>query len=123
MWRFVDEAMPRSTPPALRQAGWPAEDVRDVGLAGHEDSEVLAYAQAHGAILVTEDKGFTNTLRYPLGSHAGIVVLRLPGTLSTRLVNAELLRALGDLAGQDMAGTLVIAELGRKRVRRPLPRP
>ena len=38
MWRFVvDDDMPRSTAPALRQAGGPAEDVRDVGLAGHED--------------------------------------------------------------------------------------
>jgi predicted nuclease of predicted toxin-antitoxin system len=114
MWRFVvDEDMPRSTAPALRQAGWPAEDVRDVGLAGHEDPVALAYARAHGAILVTEDKGFTNTLRYPLGSHAEIMVLRLPGTLPTRLVNAELLRALSDLARQDLAGTLVIVELGR----------
>ena len=41
MWRFVvDDDMPRSTAPALRQAGWPAEDVRDVGLAGHEDGNV-----------------------------------------------------------------------------------
>jgi predicted nuclease of predicted toxin-antitoxin system len=123
MWRFVvDEDMPRSTAPALGQAGWPAEDVRDVGLAGQGDPPVLAYGQAHGAILVTEDKGFTNPLRYPLGGHAGILVLRLPGALPVRLVNAELPRALGDLAGQDLVGTLAIVELGRMRMRRPRPR-
>lgn len=38
MWRFsVDEDIPRSTAPMLRQEGYEAEDVRDVGLRGHSD--------------------------------------------------------------------------------------
>ena len=45
MWRFlVDEDMPRSTAVILRQAGYQAEDVRDVGLRGHTDEEIFAYA-------------------------------------------------------------------------------
>jgi predicted nuclease of predicted toxin-antitoxin system len=121
MWRFlVDEDMPRSTAGALRGAGWAAEDVRDLGLRGHDDRAVFAHAQSESAILVTADKGFTNILRYPLGTHAGIVVLRLPTALPTRRVNDELLRALADLEGQDLAGVLVVVEPGRKRIRRPV---
>ena len=124
MWRFVvDEDMPRSTAPALRGAGWVAEDVRDVGRAGRGNREVLAYAQAQGAILVTEDKGFAcQYAAVPARQPRGNCGDALTGALSTRRVNTELLRALDDLAGEDLAGTLIVVELGRKRLRRP-PRP
>lgn len=93
-WRFlVDEDLPRSTAVALRQAGHTAEDVRDIGLRGHTDQAVFEYAQSVGAILVTADKGFANVLRFPPGSHAGIILVRVPNELPTREVNQELLRA------------------------------
>ena len=66
----------------LREAGHAIDDVRDVGLRGHADEEVLARAQSTGATLLTADKDFTNVLRFPLGSHAGIIVSRVPDTLS-----------------------------------------
>ncbi len=120
MWTFlIDEDMPRSTGPALIEAGHIALDVRDVGLRGHSDSEVFEYAQTHGAVLVTADKGFANTLSFPPGSHAGIIVLRVPNELPTRQVNAELLRALSDLRNEELAGLLIIVEIGRTRLRRP----
>jgi len=97
MWRFlVDEDMPRSTAPMLRQEGYEAEDVRDVGLRGHSDQEVFDYAQEQGATLITADKGFCNILRFPPGSHAGIVV-RVLDILSTAMVNKELLKGLEEL--------------------------
>lgn len=116
---LVDEDMARSTTAALREAGYTADDVRDVGLRGRSDPEVFAYAQAHGRILVTADKGFTNTLAYPLGTHAGIMVVRVPDELPTRIANDALLRTLEALEGEDLAGVLVIVELGRARIRRP----
>jgi predicted nuclease of predicted toxin-antitoxin system len=104
-WRFlVDEDLPR-----VAEAGHAAEDVRDIGLRGHSDNEVFAYAQAHGQIVISADKGFTNTLRFPLGSHAGIVVVRVPDELPTARMHQELL-----------SGALVIVEIGRVRVRWPL---
>ena len=119
MWRFlVDEDMPRSTEGALRQAGNKVEDVRDIGLRGHSDQEVFDYAQERGAVLVTADKGFSNILRFPPASHAGIIVVRVPDILSTARVNKELLRALAELEGEDLQGVLVIVEIGRIRLRR-----
>jgi predicted nuclease of predicted toxin-antitoxin system len=40
---------------------------------------VYATAQALGAVLVTADKGFGDIRRFPLGTHHGIVVLRVIG--------------------------------------------
>lgn len=115
----VDEDLPRSTAVALRQAGHTADDVRDVGLRGHSDREIFDFAQAHGAVLVTADKDFSNVLRFPLGSHAGIIVSRVPDELPTRILNRELLRALTNLRDADLGGALLIVELGRTRMRRP----
>ena len=120
MWGFlVDEDMPRSTALALRQAGYDAADVRDLGLRGATDPVVFAHAQRTDAVLVTEDKGFANALAFPPGSHAGIVVVRVPNELPTQAVNRELLRALTELQGEDLHGLLVIVEIGRTRIRRP----
>jgi predicted nuclease of predicted toxin-antitoxin system len=119
MWKFlIDEDMPRSTAVVLRQAGHSVEDVRDVGLRGRSDQEVFQYAQAQGAILLTADKGFSNIVRFPLGTHTGILVIRVPNELPTQAVNHEVLRALEDLEGEDLAGLLMIVEVGRTRVRR-----
>jgi predicted nuclease of predicted toxin-antitoxin system len=116
---LIDEDLPRSLAPTLRRAGHTADDVRDVGLRGHDDAAILDYARAHAATLVTRDKGFANTLQYPPGTHAGIIVARLPTSLPVLQVNAEILRALTELAGMILHGLLVIVEPGRTRIRHP----
>jgi predicted nuclease of predicted toxin-antitoxin system len=122
VWEFlVDEDMPRSTAVVLRQAGYAAADVRDVGLRGHGDDEIFAQAQARGAVLVTGDKGFTNVLSFPPGTHAGLIVVRVPNELPTPEVNRQVLRALAELEGEDVRGLLIIVEVGRTRIRRPPP--
>jgi predicted nuclease of predicted toxin-antitoxin system len=123
VWEFlIDEDMPRSTAVVLREAGHAALDGRDIGLRGRTDAEVFAYAQSRGAVLVTADKGFANLLRFPPGSHSGLIVLRVPNELPTHEVNQELLRALVDLRDEDLKGMLVIVEAGRTRIRRGPPR-
>ena len=124
MRRFlVDEDLPRSTARALRQAGYLADDVRDVGLRGHSDAEIYERAQSMGACLVTADKGFGNIWQFPPGTHAGIVLSRVPDELPPARLNQELLAALRDIQG-DLEGILVVVEIGRYRVRRPdRPRP
>ena len=90
-----------------------------VGLRGRGDDEVFAEAQARQAVLVTQDKGFSNTVRFRPGKHAGITVLRVPNELPTARVNQELLRALEDLRGEGLTGLLIVVQVGRTRVRRP----
>ncbi len=120
-WRFlIDEDVSRSTTRVLRDAGYAVEDVRDIGLRAHSDQDVFLYAQQQGAILVSADKGFANIFRFPVGSHHGIIVIRVPDELPTSVVNRELLRTLQALVGEDLTGALLIIEIGRVRIRRPM---
>lgn len=119
MYHFlIDEDMPRSTAGALRNAGHRVEDVRDVGLRGHSDAEVFAYAQRAAAVLISCDKGFANMLTFPAGTHAGIIVVRIPDEAPPAELNRELVGAIEQLGDEPLAGILVIVEVGRMRVRR-----
>ena len=78
MTRFlVDENTPRSLAGAIRSAGHEATDVRDVGLRGKSDAEVLTYATKNGLVLMSRDADFGNVRRFPLGTHRGIIVALL----------------------------------------------
>ena len=114
---LVDEDLPRSLASAVRTAGLDAVDVRDVGLRGRPGSEVFAFAQLELRVLLSGDLGFANILHFPLGSHHGIVVARLPNEMPVAEVNAILVRALRELGDRDLRGSLVIVESDRVRLR------
>ena len=119
MSRFlVDEDMPRSTANALRGASYTAEDVRDVGLRGHSDADVYAHAQRTAATLITCDKGFANVVAFPVGSHAGLIVVRIPDEVAPTELNRLLLDAISQLGSVPIAGCLVIVEIGLQIRRR-----
>lgn len=116
---LIDEDMPRSMAAYLRDVGFEATDVRDAGLQGHSDARVFTFAQEHQLTLVTADLGFSNTLDFPLGMHAGIIVMRVPNEIPTAKVNSLLVAALEELHDEHLSGLLVIVEIGRTRIRRP----
>jgi predicted nuclease of predicted toxin-antitoxin system len=86
--RFVvDENMPRTTAPVLRSAGYDAVDVRDVGLRGADDADIFAFAQSSTSILITADRDFSSVQTFRPGTHAGIIIVRIPNQLSNDVVN------------------------------------
>jgi predicted nuclease of predicted toxin-antitoxin system len=117
-WSFlVDENTSRTLVSALRAAAYPAEHIYDVGLQGHQDSDVYAYAQAHQQTIITIDLDFANAIHYP-PPHYGIIVLGLPNSTSTSDLIQEVLNGLSALAEQSLANALIILEPGRLRIRR-----
>jgi predicted nuclease of predicted toxin-antitoxin system len=113
---LVDESLPRAVTRALLAEGHDALDARDVGLRGATDDDVFAHALNGARILISGDVDFANTLRFPPGSHAGIIVLRLPNGWSP---SARALRAVTIIAEvlQYLAeGSLVIVDASRIRV-------
>lgn len=115
--RFLtDEDVPRSTARVLRDAGFDAVDVRDVGLRGKSDQEVFAYAQSKGCLLVTCDMGFSNILSFPPSENHGILVVRIPDTESIEHFNREVLRAVQEV-GEKLLHHLAIIELSKVRLR------
>lgn len=114
---LIDENLPRSLAPALRAGGLAAQDVRDLGLRGRPDKEILEFSLSQGYVLVTGDVGFAALLRlHP--RFPGMVVARLPNEWSTSAVNDLISRSLQTWEAEDFASTLIVIEPDRIRVRR-----
>jgi predicted nuclease of predicted toxin-antitoxin system len=115
---LIDENLPRSLAPLFRRAGIDAEDIRDSGPRGQTDEAIFAYARINARSLLTADRGFGNLMRFPLGSHSGIVVARFPNDVAVLVLNDAVLQAVQSLSEDDLVGNLVIIEPGRLRLRR-----
>ncbi len=119
MARFViDEDMPRSTGKILKDNGNDVKDIQDYGLRGASDDEVYQFAQSNQAVLITGDMGFGNILRFPTGSHFGIVIINFPNTMTTYEINRQLLERFKDSAESDFKGNLIIIEPSKGRIRK-----
>lgn len=74
----VDEDLPTEVAQNLLGAGHDARTVREQGLGGSADERLWELLQIEKRCLVTADKGFANAQKHPPGTHAGIVLFRLP---------------------------------------------
>ena len=63
----LDENIPRSVEPVLREVGHDAETARSEGLAGAPDPDLLAACSAEDRVLVTLDLDFADIRAYPPG--------------------------------------------------------
>ena len=73
----LDENLPTTLTELLRAAGHDAVTVADEALSGSNDPKVLQCATSEGRTFLTFDLDFCDIRRYPIGSHAGIVVFRM----------------------------------------------
>jgi predicted nuclease of predicted toxin-antitoxin system len=110
--------MPRSVAGVLREAGHTVQDVRDIALGSASDEEIIQYARASGAILITRDKDFGDVLRHP--GHPGAIILRLPSTFTAKQIADHVALFLRIAPTESLVRSLVIVELDRFR-RRPIP--
>ncbi len=102
---LIDEDLPRSSAELLRKLGYDAVHVREVGLRGASDDEVFVHAQKEKRIIVTRDLGFSSFLDYPLGTHEGIVVFRLPHFFTAVQINKVLSNSPHPVSEPDSVGS------------------
>ena len=114
----IDEDMPRSTGRILQERGCEVRAIRDYDLRGAKDDVIYQFAQDKQAVFITADMGFSNILRYPIGSHFGIVIARFPSEMSTKEINLQIVEQLKSLTDKDFKGNLIIIEPGNIRVRK-----
>ncbi|MBI3442351.1 MAG: DUF5615 family PIN-like protein [Candidatus Sungbacteria bacterium] len=114
----IDEDLQRSLGEVLQKLGHDVFDVRDHGLRGKSDKEVFHFAQEKSAVLFSGDLGFSNIFQFPLGSHAGIVILRFPNEMPTSAINVMVLASLTLASEEDLMGNLVVISPGKVRIRR-----
>lgn len=116
---LVDENMPRSLAPQIAAIGFSVQDVRDVGLRGRPDVEVMEAAIATDAIIITRDKGFANSKSWTEEFTAGMIFVNLPGDTPADVVVAKILELLTNRSPDSLLGSLTSIEL-RRALSRPV---
>src|SRR3954471_9647071 len=92
---LLDQNIPRPVTDWLRdqRPAWTIFHAAEVGLGNRSDPEVFAWAQERQAIVVTYDADFADQRAFPLGTHHGIIRLRVRPT-TVEETQAALLRLL-----------------------------
>lgn len=91
--------------------------VRDLGMADASDDEIIVHAVREGAILITRDLDFANTVLHPINTHAGAVALRVPPYFTAQEIIKVLKQFLFVADRSLLSGFLTIIEPGRYRTR------
>jgi hypothetical protein len=110
---LIDENMPRSLADQIRALGFTVHDVRDVGLRGHPDSEVLAAAIEGDAVIITRDRGFALENHWPPAFTAGVILVNLPDSSSASDISAKVVALVGKRIPESLLGSITILELHR----------
>jgi len=116
---LIDENISPLVAEALLQQGYDIQHVREIGLRGQPDPEIMAYARNERRCLITLDEDFSDLRRYPLGTHAGIIRLRLkfaPSATFTACLTHLLPQLQADVLRK---GSLVISDGTTYRIRVP----
>ena len=117
----LDENLPTAVADLLRAEGHDAMTVADESLSGSDDPKVLQVAASEGRILLTFDLDFCDIRRYPIGSHAGIVVFRLHDQ-RWAILEQPARRLMGSDLLDRLQGGLAIVDESRVRIRSRNPR-
>jgi predicted nuclease of predicted toxin-antitoxin system len=114
---LLDQNVPRSVAAWLRQARphWQVIHAAEVALALASDEAVFDWAQAHRAVLLTYDADFADQRIYPVGTHVGVVRLRVYPT-TAEATRAALERLLASVADDEMRGALIVVDERRIRL-------
>jgi predicted nuclease of predicted toxin-antitoxin system len=113
----IDENLPDEIAELLGQHGHDAVTVADQGWEGLADSELWRGIQAEGRWLVTADKEFADLRRFPPGTHAGVILLRL--VRQNRHDYSLLMETLlGHVELDELVGAVIVVNDRGVRVRR-----
>ena len=113
---FCDQNIMVETVEFLRRQGHDVLSTRDVGLALAPDEKVMAFAIEDNRILLTYNADFGDIRLFPVGTHAGIIRLRVTQQ-TAEVLHPILERALGQLADRDLSGKLITVTKTAVRIR------
>jgi predicted nuclease of predicted toxin-antitoxin system len=83
----LDENIALSPAIRLTELGHDIHTVLEEGLSGRDDREVWMAAQTEGRFLITQDLDFSDQRRFAAGSHAGMLLVRLPDSEQWRVAD------------------------------------
>lgn len=95
---------------------WKVFHVNEEGLACQPDERVFQWAQVQNAVIVTYDEDFADSRMYSLGSHYGIIRLRVwPTTIENTCSAME--RLFRGVPDEEWKNGLVIIDNHKIRIR------
>lgn len=113
---LLDENLSPAQAQSLRDDGFDAMAVVDLGLGGAPDETVRAVAIDQDRVLVTLDADFANILRFPPAETPGVLRLRIhPPTEDA--IREQLRVALGILKSTDIRNRLAVSHGQFVRIR------
>lgn len=113
---FLDENLSPHQTYALRDSGYDACAVFEVGLSGAPDEEIRRFAIENGRVLLTLDADFANVLRFPPEQTPGVVRLKVHPPTEEKIRQA-IQKALFVLQNIDLTGRLAVVSEDRVRIR------
>jgi predicted nuclease of predicted toxin-antitoxin system len=117
---LLDQNIPREVVAWLRKKRptWTVIHTSALGMEVTADDEIFHWAQKHRSIVITYDEDFADARSFPLGSHYGIIRLRVWPTTVEETVSA-LNRLLEQVPARELPGSLIIIDAGKIRLRKP----
>lgn len=114
---LLDQNLSPLTTTFLRGLSYDVVDIREIGMYGAPDSEIARAAKEHNRIVITFDSDFADILELPVGSHPGVIRLKIiPQTIE--ILHPILERELASLTSQKIEGCLVIIDNKKVRIKR-----
>lgn len=114
---LADECTFDLTVEFLRSEGWDVTTVKEIGLRGAKDPEVLSKAREMGAVLFTRDMDFGDIRKFPPSAYGGVIVLKMTYRTSVE-VHAVLRKMLRNVKEDAFVGALFIVDHNKWRKRR-----
>ncbi|MFQ6121416.1 MAG: DUF5615 family PIN-like protein [Methanosarcinales archaeon] len=116
---LIDENISPLVAEGLRDLRYDAIHVKEVSLKGHTDEEIMAFAKREGRTLLTLDIDFADIRKYPIGTHSGVIRLKLKFAPSKKILKClrSLLPEITKLPIE--SGALVVTNCKRYRVKLP----
>jgi predicted nuclease of predicted toxin-antitoxin system len=114
----LDENLPESLVGELCALGHDADNVRQEGIAGHDDAAVWSAAQEAERFLITQDLDFSDVRKFKPGTHCGLLLVRVPDAGRGELLrNIVALFKTADV--ESWSGCFVVQTSSKLRVIRP----
>jgi predicted nuclease of predicted toxin-antitoxin system len=114
----LDENLSTAAAARLAALGFDVHTVFEEGLRGRPDPDIWAAAQAEGRFLVTLDLDFSDTRKFAPGTHAGVLLVRVPDPEQWR-IDDYLVGWFSQPDSLTWARCFVVGTPTKVRVRRP----
>ena len=115
---FLDVNIPYSALEVFEELNLESVHASDIGLNRADDIEIMDYVIKHDSILVTKDLEFANITMFPIESHHGVVVVRLPPFFKASQFVNGLRNFLSSINIKDLNKSIAIVKLGKYRIRK-----